>query len=267
MISWSAAGAVSMISPKPAIGSARIDVRASSSRARSASASPVRASPSAAATSWSTCWPTSSSVSGAAPSPIAQAWTRSGMARCERQDVGRAAAPAVHGHAADAEMVEDRGEVVRVLDEAPARESRRDAEPGALDGDHPQSALAPMVPGRSAARGVTPACPAGEARGGPRGARTRSRRRSCRRGERACLHARRSCSHSQDRTWSSSGLRATGRTPRLGRRSDWPVTLPRLTRVGDHRREWLLSTLSAGRQQALRRDGRKRPAAATMDVP
>ena len=73
--------------------------------------------------------------------------------------MGRAAASAVHGHAANAEVVEDRGEVVRVLDEAPARESRGDAEPGALDGDHPQSAL---HPGRWSVRSEN---------GGPRRAR------------------------------------------------------------------------------------------------
>ena len=103
-----------------------------------------------------------------------------------------------------------------MLDEAPARESRRDAEPGALDGDHAQSALHPGCLVRSAATGATPACPAGEARAGPRGARTRSRRRSCRRGERACLHARRACSHSQGR----GALNPLGSRPRPATRSD-----------------------------------------------
>jgi hypothetical protein len=56
---------------------------------------------------------------------------------------GRATAAAVHGDAADAEVVEDRREVVGVLDEAPAREPRGDAKAGALRGDHPQSALDP----------------------------------------------------------------------------------------------------------------------------
>src|SRR5664279_4092002 len=59
------------------MGSARIAVRAWSSTTRSASTSPCRASPSAV-TLRSTCWRTSSSVSGAAPPPIVQAETRSG---------------------------------------------------------------------------------------------------------------------------------------------------------------------------------------------
>jgi hypothetical protein len=65
------------------------------------------------------------------------------VARGKAQDVWRTAAPAVDGEAAHAEVIEDRGEVVSVLREPPARESRRDTEPGALDGDHPQPALHP----------------------------------------------------------------------------------------------------------------------------
>jgi hypothetical protein len=66
-----------------------------------------------------------------------------GVSGGEGQDVGSGPAAPVDRSAGDAQVVEDRGEVVGMLYEAPARQTCGGAEAGAFDRYHPQPALDP----------------------------------------------------------------------------------------------------------------------------
>ena len=88
----------------------------------------------------------SAASSGAAPTRIVAAWTRSGWRAAKSRMCGLAPLDAIDRQPRRSRARRGSRRVVRVLDERPTLEARRRAEPGALGRDDAQSALDPRRP-------------------------------------------------------------------------------------------------------------------------